>query len=150
MGISLSLSRVGSGRKRRGPLPRSRGVAAPPCGRAGGRLPGRRRRWPGARRATAQGARVGGRPYERAGAVADLEQAERLQELDRLPHRAAADLQLLAQLPLAGELIARSQNAFVDEPGELAYHPLLEGERPDRLEVQAGPRRPRDPPPWPA
>src|SRR5919109_2029510 len=84
----------------------------------------------------AQRARVGGEPHEGAGAMADLHQAEGLEELHRLPDGPAAHLQLLAQLALARELVARFQNAVVDQLGELADHALLERERADGLELE--------------
>ncbi len=63
---------------------------------------------------------VGARAHERAAAVANLDDAQRLEQLDRLADRAAADRELLAQLPLAGQLIAGLQPALLDRAAKLA------------------------------
>ena len=81
-----------------------------------------------------------GLPDERSAAGPGLDDPEQLERSQRLADRSPRDLELLGQLPLGRELIARPEVAALEESLDLVDDPLIKTAPPDRLDN--GPRSP--------
>jgi len=80
----------------------------------------------------------GSLPNEGAAAGARLDDAEELERPQRFANRRARHLELLGELPLGRELIARAQVALLEEALDLLDDALVEAAAADRLDDGQG------------